>query len=115
AELDIAETSVAAIAVGPGPEDQSLRTAFCTLESGEVGGRRQRVGIVPRRHVHARGLAVAVVEALRPNPELLPEPAVRTMHPLFEQIGLVFRMMTQGRMAGSPGQAGEPVADVFGF
>ena len=113
AEIDVAEHAVAAIAVGPRPEDQPLWSAPGGFQPEIIAGRRQRVGIVPRRHVDAGRAAVAFVETLGPDAELLPERVELAVRPLLEEIGFVIGMVAQRRMAGFPRHAREPLDDIL--
>ena len=97
----------------PRSEDQPLPAASRALQARVVARRGQRIRIVPRRHVHTGGAAVAVMPALGADAELLPELVECAVRPLVEQIGFVARVMSQRRMAGPPRHAGEPLADVL--
>ena len=63
--------------------------------------------------MHAIGAAVAVMEPLRPDADLLPEPVARAMAHLLEQGGLVVAVVAEWRVAALPGQGGEPGVDVL--
>ena len=65
--------------------------------------------------MHAGGAAVAFVEARGPDAELAPIGVEGAMRPLLEEESLVIWVMAQRRMALSPGEALEPVPNVFGL
>ncbi len=112
-ELHVAEAGLAAVAVGPWPQDQPLPAASGLAQPGVVLRRRQRIRVEPGRHVNARRGAVARVVPGGPQAQLLPIGVERAMPPLLEQIRLVIRMVPQRRVARLPRHAGEPVAQVL--
>ena len=65
--------------------------------------------------MHAGRLAIALMEAGRPDAELAPIGVEGAMRPLLEEESLVIRVMARRRMALSPGEALEPVPNVFGL
>jgi len=65
--------------------------------------------------MHAGRPAIALMEAGCPDAELAPIGVEGALRPLLEEESLVIWVMAQRRMALSPGEALEPVPNVFGL
>lgn len=113
-ELHVAGMRLAARAMCPWPQDESLRSLPSPFQPGVVTRRRQLVGFKPGQPVHAGRRALAIVPALRPGCPTAATSCRVTVPPRIEKIGLVIRMVPQQRVAGLPGHVGISVLQFLG-
>jgi hypothetical protein len=99
--------------MGPRPEDQLHQAMLGPRQADIVFHRSSRIGVVPSRQMHDRHIGIAVVEALRIDPRLLPVIVEDAVGPLLEQVVLVFRSGANRRVPFTPRHAAEPGADVL--
>ena len=103
------------VAVRPGTHQEVLRRRLGGAEGGEGLGGGARVGVVPAAAVDRRHVGGLVDEALEVHARELPERVL--LGRLGEQVdgpAFVVPGQREGCVAGPPGQAGEPGAQVDG-
>ena len=112
-EVGVSREGHRPLPMGPRPHHQPHRARLHAAESGEILGRRERIGIVPAAHEHHRRVGEPLVVGGGAKVGLRPERTEGLARPhLYDEV-FVFRGGGQGRMAGKPGIHPHPRADVL--